>query len=98
MTEDLKDALAREARTLGFDCVAVTDPDAIAEAGRHFHEFLDAGAHGDMDWLAADPERRTDPRGRRAGVRSGNQRRLHERPDGHPLAGPAARPSAGLSG
>ena len=59
---DLKAALASEAHALGFDCVGVTDPAAIAEAGAHFHAFLDAGAHGDMEWLAAHPERRTDPR------------------------------------
>ncbi len=67
---DLKDALAREARALGFDCLGVTDPDAIADAGRHYREFIDAGAHGDMDWLAAQPERRADPRVLWAGVRS----------------------------
>jgi len=50
--------------------VDVSDPDAIAEAGRHYREFLDAGAHGDMDWLAAQPERRADPRVLWAGVRS----------------------------
>ena len=59
---DLKAALAREAAALGFDCVGVTDPNAIADAAKHFREFLDQGAHGDMDWLAANPERRTDPR------------------------------------
>ena len=59
---DLKAALAHEARALGFDCVGVTDPQSIASAGKHFREFLEAGAHGDMDWLAASPERRADPR------------------------------------
>jgi epoxyqueuosine reductase len=67
---DLKAALAREACALGFDGIGVTDPDAIAHAGRHFREFLDAGSHGDMDWLAAQPERRTDPRVLWPGVRS----------------------------
>ena len=33
---DLKAALASEARALGFDCVGVTAPDAIAEAAGHF--------------------------------------------------------------
>src|SRR5215475_7915800 len=49
---ELKTALAREARALGFDCVGVAAPDAIAHAGKHFREFLEAGAHGDMGWLA----------------------------------------------
>src|SRR4029078_2950357 len=59
---ELKTALASEARALGFDCVGVTDPDAIADAGRHLRAFLDAGAHGEMDWLAVRPERRAHSR------------------------------------
>src|SRR3982074_998290 len=70
MRENLKTALANEARALGFDCVGVSGPDAIAEAGRYFHEFIDAGGHGDMDWLASRPGRRPDPRGLWAEVRS----------------------------
>lgn len=60
----------REAHALGFDSIGITGPDAIAQAGRHFLEFLDSGGHGDMDWLAASPARRTDPRGLWPGVRS----------------------------
>ena len=83
---DLKDGLAHEARALGFDCVGVTDPDAIAEAARHYREFLDAGAHGDMDWLAAHPERRADPRVLWAGVRSVIMLGVNYGPDENPLA------------
>src|SRR6266446_7830826 len=70
MTSSLKAALGHEASALGFDCVGVADPGAIADAGPHFRAFLDAGAHGDMDWLAAHPERRVDPRVLWAGVRT----------------------------
>jgi epoxyqueuosine reductase len=83
---DLKAALANEARALGFDCVGVTDPDAIADAGRHYREFLDAGAHGDMDWLAVHPERRADPRVLWAGVRSVIMLGVNYGPDENPLA------------
>lgn len=82
---DLKTALAREARALGFDGIGVTDPDAIAHAGRHFREFLDAGSHGDMDWLAANPERRTDPRVLWPGVRSIIMLGVNYGPDENPL-------------
>jgi epoxyqueuosine reductase len=82
---DLKAALAREAGALGFDCVGVTDPEAIAEAGRHFREFLDSGGHGDMDWLAAGPERRTDPRVLWSGVRSVIMLGVNYGPDENPL-------------
>jgi len=40
---DLKAAFKREAQTLGFDCVGVTDPHSITLAGKHFREFIAAG-------------------------------------------------------
>jgi epoxyqueuosine reductase len=83
---ELKAALAREARTLGFDCIGITDPDAIAESAKYFREFLDAGAHGEMDWLAANPERRMDPRGLWPGVRSVIMLGVNYGPDENPLA------------
>jgi epoxyqueuosine reductase len=86
MVENLKAALASEARALGFDCVGVTDPDAIAGAGRHFLSFLDAGAHGDMDWLAVNPQRRADPRVLWPGVRSLIMLGVNYGPDENPLA------------
>jgi epoxyqueuosine reductase len=82
----LKAALAREAGALGFDCVGVTDPDAIADAAKHFREFLDTGAHGQMDWLATNPERRADPRMLWAGVRSVIMLGVNYGPDEDPLA------------
>ena len=82
---DLKNALAQQARALGFDCIGVTDPDAIADAGKHFREFLARGAHGDMDWLAAQPERRTDPRVLWGGVRSIIMVGVNYGPDENPL-------------
>jgi epoxyqueuosine reductase len=83
---DLKAALADEARALGFDCVGVTDPDAIADAAKHFRAFLDAGAHGDMDWLATTPERRADPRVLWPGVCSVIMLGVNYGPDDNPLA------------
>jgi epoxyqueuosine reductase len=82
---DLKAALDREARTLGFDCLGVTTPDMIADAGRHFHEFVASGAHGDMDWLARDPERRADPRALWPDVRSVIMLGVNYGPDDDPL-------------
>ncbi len=82
---ELKSALADEARRLGFDCIGVTTPDAIGEAGKHFYEFLEAGAHGDMDWLAASPERRADPRGLWRDVRSVIMLGVNYGPDEDPL-------------
>jgi epoxyqueuosine reductase len=82
---ELKRALAREAEALGFDCIGVTDPDAIGEAGHRFREFLESGAHGDMDWLAANPERRMHPRALWPGVRSIVMLGFNYGPDEDPL-------------
>jgi epoxyqueuosine reductase len=83
---ELKENLASEARALGFDCMGITGPDAIAEAGRYFREFIEAGAHGDMDWLAANPQRRTDPRVLWPGVRSVIMLGVNYGPDENPIA------------
>jgi epoxyqueuosine reductase len=85
VSADLKAALASEARALGFDCVGVTDPGAITDVAKHFRAFLDAGAHGDMDWLATHPERRADPRVLWAGVRSVIMLGVNYGPDENPL-------------
>ena len=82
---DLKAALAHEASALGFDSIGITDPEAIAQAGKYFREFLEVGAHGDMDWLAASPERRTDPRVLWPGVRSVIMLGVNYGPDENPL-------------
>jgi epoxyqueuosine reductase len=86
VTSPLRESLAREARALGFDCVGVTAPDSIAQAARHFRDFLDAGAHGDMEWLADRPERRADPRGLWPDVRSVIMLGVNYGPDRNPLA------------
>jgi epoxyqueuosine reductase len=83
---DLKADLAREALALGFDCIGITDPAAIGEAGKHFHAFVEAGGHGDMDWLAARPERRADPRVLWPEVRSVIMLGVNYGPDENPLA------------
>src|SRR5664279_5614541 len=85
-SEALRDALTAKARALGFDCAGVTAPDAIAEAAGHFRDFLDWGCHGDMDWLAANPDRRADPRVLWPDVRSVIMLGVNYGPDQDPLA------------
>jgi epoxyqueuosine reductase len=82
----VKAALTNEARALGFDCAGVTAPGVLADAGRHFRNFLEVGAHGDMAWLAAHPERRADPRALWAEVRSIIMLGVNYGPDEDPLA------------
>jgi len=50
--------------------VGVTRPDAIPRALQRLRQFLAAGAHGDMAWLASNADRRGDPRALWADVRS----------------------------
>jgi epoxyqueuosine reductase len=94
---ELKENLANEAHALGFDCIGVTGPNAIAKAGRYFREFLETGAHGDMDWLAARPERRSDPRVLWPGVRSIIMLGVNYGPDENPLAILAQRSRGAIS-
>mgnify|MGYP002384861594 CR=1 FL=1 len=93
----MKTALAREAAAIGFDRVGVTDPDAIGEAGLRFREFLEAGHQGDMDWLAASPERRMHPRALWPGVRSIVMLGFNYGPDRDPLAVLQQRTSGAIS-
>ncbi|MDM9647091.1 tRNA epoxyqueuosine(34) reductase QueG [Rhizobium sp. S163] len=51
-----------EAQALGFDLCRITLPDSIPEAKDRLGEFIDAGRHGTMEWMAETRERRGDPR------------------------------------
>jgi epoxyqueuosine reductase len=97
IASEVKTALAREAAALGFDCIGVTDPDAIGKAGIHFREFLDSGAHGDMNWLAQNPERRMHPRALWPGVRSIVMLGFNYGPDEDPLLALAKRTRGTIS-
>jgi epoxyqueuosine reductase len=83
---DLRAALTTEARALGFDSVGVTDPGAIAGVRERLEAFLDAGAHGQMDWLADNPARRADPKVMWHDVRSVIMLGVNYGPDEDPLA------------
>ncbi len=94
---DLKSALIAQAATCGFDTIGITDPSSIAAAGPRFQQFLDDGAHGEMDWLAANPERRVDPRGLWADVNSVIMLGVNYGPDSDPTAILAHRDRAAIS-
>lgn len=94
---ELKTALAREAHALGFDCIGVTAPGTIDSAGKYFLEFIASGGHGNMDWLAAQPERRVDPRGLWSDVRSVIMLGVNYGPDSDPLAILKQRTRAAIS-
>jgi len=86
VTEHLKQALAAEARALGFATLGVAAPESVAGAAARFAEFIAAGMHGEMGWLAAHPERRADPRAMWPEVRSVILLGMNYAPDADPLA------------
>jgi epoxyqueuosine reductase len=71
---------------VGFDVAAIAWPDAIPQAAPRLREFLGAGAHGDMAWMAVNAERRGDPRALWSDVRSILMLGVNYGPDCDPLA------------
>jgi len=53
--------LQRDADALGFDAIGVTPTEGLADAGARLMEFLNAGRHGDMAWMAQTAARRSHP-------------------------------------
>jgi epoxyqueuosine reductase len=53
--------LRRRAAALGFDVARLTDARLPGIVGARYREFVEAGRHGGMDWLAREPERRLSP-------------------------------------
>lgn len=82
----LKAALAAEARANGFSTIGIADPNAIEGARERLQAFLDAGSHGDMDWLANEPARRASPKVLWSDVRSVIMLGMNYGPDENPLA------------
>ena len=56
-----KDAIRDRALGEGFDAVGFAPSAAGIAARHHLADFISRGFHGDMGWLARDPERRADP-------------------------------------
>lgn len=50
--DDLRNRLEAQARAEGFAAMGLCAPDAVPEAAGRLAEFVDAGRHGQMDWMA----------------------------------------------
>ncbi|HLL70799.1 MAG TPA: tRNA epoxyqueuosine(34) reductase QueG [Pyrinomonadaceae bacterium] len=59
---ELTASIKRRALELGFDKVGVVAAAPLDAERAHLEEWLRRGLHGEMNWMARDPERRTDPR------------------------------------
>jgi epoxyqueuosine reductase len=93
----LKIALAEVARAQGFDVIGVAHPDSVPQIGEQLREFLATGAHGDMDWMAANASRRGDPRAMWPEVRSIIMLGVNYGPHDDPLAVLRDRARGGIS-
>ncbi|MCP4384834.1 MAG: tRNA epoxyqueuosine(34) reductase QueG [Hyphomicrobiales bacterium] len=93
----MKRALVEDAAAAGFDAVGVTRPDAVPEAAGHLRQFIAAGHHGDMAWMAATEARRARPRTLWPEVRSVVMLGLNYGPDSDPMANLTERTRATIS-
>ncbi|WP_280948422.1 tRNA epoxyqueuosine(34) reductase QueG [Methylobacterium tarhaniae] len=82
------------ARTLGFDALAVTRPDAVPDLPGRLASWLAAGHHGGMGWMEERSGERADPARLWPEVRSIVMLGVNAGPDGDPLAA-LAEPSRG---
>lgn len=57
---DLKTRIAEHARALGFQQMGVADLD-LSQAEQRLHDWLAAGRHGEMGWMAAHGNKRSRP-------------------------------------
>lgn len=58
----LAENIKQQARALGFDKVGIVPAEALTEEGGKLREWLEQGFHGQMAYMARDPQQRSDPR------------------------------------
>ena len=94
-----EERIRREAAACGFDAVgfARVDDPAVWPAAARLAEFVDAGRHGTMAWMAATAERRAHPRAMWGDARSAVVLGMNYGPDADPRADLADRSRANLS-
>lgn len=82
---DLKQSILAQAKNVGFDVVGIADPTEVGPIRDRLRQFLQHGRHGTMDWLAANEERRSNPRVLWPDVRSVVMLGMNYGPEGDPL-------------
>jgi len=85
-SEAPEELIRAEALRLGFDLCRFTDVDAAWPAAGRLAEFIGAGRHGEMGWLADTAERRAHPKAMWADGRSAIVLGVNYGPDHDPLA------------
>ncbi|MDE3015736.1 MAG: tRNA epoxyqueuosine(34) reductase QueG [Pseudomonadota bacterium] len=59
---DMKSKIQQQALSLGFDAVGFSLPVLGEKAKAGLQEFIASGAHGDMQWMENNADRRADPK------------------------------------
>jgi epoxyqueuosine reductase len=62
MAKTITEEIKLEARRLGFDKVGVAPANALTEEGARLRLWVARGFHGQMSYMARDPQQRADPR------------------------------------
>jgi epoxyqueuosine reductase len=86
MTEGIREAIRERALALGFDVVGFAEARLGAAARADLQEFLARGYHGDMGWLAARTQERSNPRDLWPEAKCVVVVGLNYAPEGDPLA------------
>src|ERR1700751_3539581 len=81
------DLIRAEAKRLGFGLCRFTDLDETWPAAARLMEFIAAGRHGEMGWMAETAERRAHPRSMWPEARSAIVLGFNYGPDENPMAG-----------
>jgi epoxyqueuosine reductase len=95
--EVIRAAIRERAHALGFDAVGFATPDLPRDRQAAYRRFIAEGRHGDMAWLARQPERRQDPKGLWPEVASIIVLGINYGPDEDPLAALVRRDRATIS-
>ena len=94
---DIKEWLAAKGQAEGFDICAVTAADLPAIIGAGLDNYLQAGHHGDMSWMAETRNRRTTPTAMWDAARTAVIFGCNYGPDHDPMDNLAAKSSANIS-
>ncbi|HEX5262770.1 MAG TPA: tRNA epoxyqueuosine(34) reductase QueG [Phenylobacterium sp.] len=96
-TSTSEDLIRAEAERLGFDVCRFTRVDEAWSAGERLAEFVAAGRHGEMGWMAETAERRAHPQAMWADARSAVMLGVNYGPDHDPLTVLGARDRGAIS-
>jgi epoxyqueuosine reductase len=96
-TSSPEDLIRAEALALGFDLCRFTDLDDAWPAAARLAEFIDAGRHGEMTWMADTAARRRHPRAMWGDAKSAIVLGVNYGPDTDPRAAMADPTRAAIS-